>query len=406
MLNQPRFQRSMIPFNKPPYTGVEDQYVMTAMRSHKMCGDGPFTHDCQTWFETHVRARKVFLTPSCTQALEMTAILLNIKPGDEVIMPSFTFVSSANAFVLRGAKIVFVDVRPDTMNIDESLIEMAITERTVAILVVHYAGVASEMDSIMALAGRHGLFVIEDAAQAVGSSYKGRALGSIGHMAALSFHETKNLTSGGEGGALLINDERFVQRAEIIREKGTNRSQFFRGMVDKYTWVDKGSSYLPGELQAAFLWGQLQQIAQINGDRMNAWMYYHCEFASMAEQGLLEIPAIPVDSVHNAHMFYLKVKDLDERTQLIGHLKSQGIQAAFHYVPLHSAPAGMKFGTFVGQDRFTTRESERLLRLPLWYGITPCELGTVASEVKAFFLMRHAEVSLSVISNETGLQVA
>lgn len=375
----------MIPFNKPPYTGNEDQYVMAAMRSHKLCGDGPFTRDCQQWFETHLNVRKAFLTPSCTHALEMIAILLNIQPGDEVIMPSYTFVSTANAFVLRGASIVFVDIRPDTMNIDERLIEEAITPRTRAVVVVHYAGVACEMDNIMALASRHNLYVIEDAAQALGASYKGRALGSIGHMGALSFHETKNLTSGGEGGALLINDERFVQRAEVIREKGTNRSQFFRGMVDKYTWVDKGSSYLACELQAAFLWSQLHDLPLINGHRMDAWTYYYREFSKLSRQGLVDLPSPPQNCSHNAHMFYIKLRDLTQRTALIQHLKTASIQAAFHYVPLHSAPAGARFGRFPQADIFTTRESERLVRLPLWFGISAEEIGLVVQGVYSFF---------------------
>jgi dTDP-4-amino-4,6-dideoxygalactose transaminase len=312
------------------------------------------------------------------------ALLLDIKAGDEVIMPSYTFVSTANAFVLRGAKVVFVDIRPDTMNIDERLIEDAITERTVAIVVVHYAGVACEMDRIMALAALRNLYVIEDAAQALGSTYKGRPLGSIGHMAAFSFHETKNVTSGGEGGALIINDPQFAHRAEIIREKGTNRSQFFRGMVDKYTWVDQGSSYLPGELQAAFLWGQLQQLDLINGNRMRAWKQYHRELSSLAEQGLIDIPKIPAGVGHNAHMFYMKIRNLDERTALIAHLKARGIQAPFHYVPLHSSPAGLKFGYFAGRDAYTTTESDRLMRLPLWYGISEFELASVIDGVKSF----------------------
>jgi dTDP-4-amino-4,6-dideoxygalactose transaminase len=374
----------MIPFNKPPYTGNEDQYVIAAMRGQKMCGDGPFTDECQTWFEQSLPCKKAFLTPSCTQALEMCALLMDIKAGDEIIMPSYTFVSTANAFVLRGAKIVFVDIRPDTMNIDERLIESALTERTVAIVVVHYAGVACEMDTIMALAASRNLYVIEDAAQALGSTYKGRSVGSIGHMAAFSFHETKNITSGGEGGVLIINDDQFIHRAEIIREKGTNRSQYFRGMVDKYTWVDLGSSYLPGELQAAFLWGQLQQIDLINGNRMQAWEQYYRELLPLAEQGLLDLPEITTRAGHNAHMFYVKVKSLDERTALIAYLKARGVQSPFHYVPLHSSPAGLKYGYFAGHDTYTTAESDRLLRLPLWYGISEFELVSVVESVKSF----------------------
>lgn len=359
----------MIPFNKPPYTGNEDQYVMSAMRSSKISGDGQFTQLCHEWFEKNTGTKKALLTPSCTQALEMAAILLDIQPGDEVIMPSYTFVSTANAFVLRGAKIVFVDIRPDTMNIDENLIEAAITPKTRAIVPVHYAGVACEMDTIMAIADKHQLFVIEDAAQGMMATYKGRALGSIGHMGAYSFHETKNYTSGGEGGVLLINDERFTARAEIIREKGTNRSQFFRGMVDKYTWVDVGSSYLPSELQAAYLYGQLEMAEVINADRLNSWARYNKAFQAARTAGHLELPTIADGCEHNAHMYYLKLKDLEVRGRVISDLKESRIMAVFHYVPLHSSPAGVALGRFSGEDRFTTSESERLLRLPMWFGI-------------------------------------
>jgi dTDP-4-amino-4,6-dideoxygalactose transaminase len=360
----------MIPFNTPPYTGNEDQYVLDAMRSSKISGDGKYGQQCQAWFENHLCCPKTMLTPSCTQALEMAAILIDIQSGDEVIMPSYTFVSTANAFVLRGAKIVFVDIRPDTMNIDESLIEAAITPRTKAIIPVHYAGVSCEMDAINDIARRHKLFVIEDAAQGMISTYKRRPLGGLGHMAAYSFHETKNFTSGGEGGLLIINDEQFMHRAEVIREKGTNRSQFFRGMVDKYTWVDLGSSYLPSEIQAAYLWGQLEQVDLITANRVATWNGYLDAFTDLANTGKVELSNVPDNCVHNGHMFYLKCKDLDERTALLAHMKANDIQAVFHYVPLHSAPAGLKFGRFNGADRFTTSESERLVRLPLWYGMT------------------------------------
>jgi dTDP-4-amino-4,6-dideoxygalactose transaminase len=376
----------MIPFNKPPYTGNEDQYVLRAMRSGKMSGDGEFTALCHQWFEKTLGCVKALLTPSCTQALEMAAILIDIQPGDEVIMPSYTFVSTANAFVLRGAKIVFVDIRPDTMNIDETLIESAITPRTKAIVPVHYAGVACEMDTIMDIAERNGLFVIEDAAQGMMSTYKGRQLGSIGHMAAFSFHETKNFTSGGEGGLLIINDARFVARAEIIREKGTNRSQFFRGMIDKYTWVDVGSSYLPGELQAAYLYGQLERSEFINSARLALWGMYDKHFKAFEKQGIIDLPVVPDGCVLNAHMYYIKVKDIDVRTAVLGKLKDTGIGAVFHYIPLHSAPAGKKLGVFSGDDKFTTLESERLIRLPLWLGMSADEADEVKSQVTAAIL--------------------
>lgn len=374
----------MIEFNKPPYTGNEDQYVMAAMRSNKISGDGQYTHLCHEWFEKQTGCKKALLTPSCTQALEMAAILLDIQPGDEVIMPSYTFVSTANAFVLRGAKIVFVDIRPDTMNIDEKLIEAAITPKTKAIVPVHYAGVACEMDTIMAIADRHQLFVIEDAAQGMMATYKGRPLGSIGHMGAYSFHETKNYTSGGEGGLLLINDGSFIARAEIIREKGTNRSQFFRGMVDKYTWVDIGSSYLPSELQAAYLYGQLERAEEININRLATWNAYKSAFSTLTDK--IETPHIPSDCQHNAHMFYLKLSDLESRTRFLEAMNKESIMAVFHYVPLHSSIAGKKLGVFSGTDCFTTKESERLVRLPLWYGLSEQEatriVGVVSNAIK------------------------
>lgn len=371
----------MITFNKPPYTGNEEKYVIAAMRSSKISGDGDFSKRCQEWFEKEMNCKKALLTPNCTQALEMAALLIDIKQGDEVIMPSYTFVSTANAFVLRGAKIVFVDIRPDTMNIDESLIEAAITPKTKAIVAVHYAGVACEMDIIMDIAACYKLFVIEDAAQGMMSTYKGRPLGTIGHLGAYSFHETKNYTSGGEGGLLLINDQRFVGRAEVIREKGTNRSQFFRGAVDKYSWVDVGSSYLPCDIQAAFLWGQLEKAQEINHNRLQTWADYHSALVPVAAAGKITLPTIPDGCVHNGHMFYLKVSDLDERTALLETLHSQGVMAVFHYIPLHSAIAGLQFSRFNGADIYTTKESEKLLRLPLWFGMSSEEVKRVVSAV-------------------------
>ncbi|WP_048306708.1 dTDP-4-amino-4,6-dideoxygalactose transaminase [Halomonas sp. PR-M31] len=375
----------MIPFNKPSYTGREDDFVLDAMRSSKISGGGAYASYCQQWFEEHLGCYKSLLTPSCTHALEMTAMLINIRPGDEVIMPSYTFVSTANAFVLRGAKIVFVDIHPATMNIDERLIEAAITQKTKAVVVVHYAGVACEMDSIMTLADRYGLFVIEDAAQAMLSTYKGKPLGCIGHLGTYSFHETKNYTSGGEGGLLIVNDERFAERAEVLREKGTNRSQFFRGMVDKYSWVDVGSSYLPSELQAAYLWGQLQSVDGIDADRRRSWEYYNESLEPLAERGVVQLPTIPDTCRHNVHMFYIKVRDIDERSELLAFLKEKGIGAVFHYVPLHTSQGGKHWGTFVGEDEYTTQESDRLLRLPLWYGIDEKDLSRVVTAVKEYF---------------------
>jgi dTDP-4-amino-4,6-dideoxygalactose transaminase len=374
-----------IAFNYPPHTGNEDKYVLEAMKSSKISGDGKYGQQCQVWFEKSLGCPKTLLTPSCTQALEMAAILIGIQPGDEVIMPSYTFVSTANAFVLRGAKIVFVDIRPDTMNIDESLIEAAITARTKAIVPVHYAGVSCEMDVINDIARRHKLVVIEDAAQGMMSTYKGRPLGALGHLAAYSFHETKNFTSGGEGGLLIINDKQFIHRAELIREKGTNRSQFFRGMVDKYTWVDIGSSYLPSEIQAAYLWGQLEWADQITANRISTWNAYRDALADLASTGKLVIQSVPDNCIHNGHMFFLKCKNLEERTAFLAHMKSRDILAVFHYVPLHSAPAGLKFGRFHGEDRYTTIESERLVRLPLWYGMSDEIRNRVVDSVIAFF---------------------
>ncbi len=375
----------MLAFNIPPVTGDEEKYIADVITNGKLSGDGAYGMRCQRWFEDKTNSIKTLLTPSCTAALEMAAILINIQPGDEVIMPSYTFVSTANAFVLRGAKIIFVDIRPDTMNIDETLIERAITDKTRAIVPVHYAGVACEMDYIMALANQYGLYVIEDAAQGVMSSYKGRALGSIGHLAAFSFHETKNYTSGGEGGLLLINDPFFVERALVIREKGTNRSLFFRGMVDKYSWVDVGSSFLPSELQAAYLWAQLQCADEINEDRLNTWYRYFSGLERLATSGHLVLPNQIEGCVHNAHMFYIRTKNLEERTRLIEHLQADKIQATFHYVPLHSAIAAEGFASFCGEDKFTTQESDKLIRLPLWYGLRGSEADRVVSSINRFY---------------------
>lgn len=374
-----------IPFNRPPKTGKEYINIKKVLMRDKLSGDGEFGKRCQNWFETRYANSKCLLTPSCTASLELAALLINIKPGDEVIMPSYTFVSTANAFVLRGAKIVFVDIRPDTMNIDESLIEAAISPKTKAIVPVHYAGVACEMEIIMEIANKFGLFVIEDAAQGVASHYKGQALGTIGHLGAFSFHETKNYTSGGEGGLLLINDKRFIERAEIIREKGTNRSQFFRGMVDKYQWVDIGSSYLPSELQAAYLMAQLDEFDVINDSRIQSWNYYYERLGELRSAGLIELPIVPKECSHNAHMFYIKVKDLKERSALIKALNKNDVYPAFHYVPLHSSKAGVKSGRFNGNDLFTTVESERILRLPLWYGLSFAQQDVVIDTIKYFF---------------------
>lgn len=358
----------MIPFNRPPYIGVEEKYINQAIANHKISGDGVFTKKCSEWLEDNTNSAKVLMTTSCTHALEMAALLSDIQPGDEVIMPSYTFVSTADAFVLRGAVPVFVDIRPDTMNIDENLIEAAITEKTKAIVPVHYAGVACEMDTIMEIAQLHNLYVIEDAAQGVMSRYKGRALGAIGDYGCFSFHETKNYSMG-EGGALLIKNADMIEPAEIIREKGTNRSKFFRGEIDKYTWVNAGSSYLPSELNTAYLYGQLENAQSIMDNRMKSWKLYYELLKPLAEAGVLELPYIPDECEHNAHMFYIKLKDIDERTRLIAKLKNNDICAVFHYIPLHSAPAGRRFGRFNGKDIYTTRESERLLRLPMYYGL-------------------------------------
>ena len=371
----------MTPFNIAPFTGNELTYIKQAVDNHKICGDGEFTHRCKQWIEKKTGTSEALLTTSCTHALEMAALLAKIQPGDEVIMPSFTFVSTADAFVLRGAKIVFVDIRPDTMNIDENLIEAAITEKTKAIVPVHYAGVACEMDTIMEIARLHNLYVIEDAAQGIMSTYKGRALGTMGEFGCFSFHETKNFSMG-EGGAILLREQQFIERAEILREKGTNRSKFYRGEVDKYTWCDMGSSYLPSELNAAYLWAQLEQADEITADRMKTWKMYDDAFRGW---GRLDVPVIPPECEHNAHMYYIKVKDIEERTKLIAYLVEHGIKAVFHYVPLHSAQAGREFGRFHGEDVYTTTESERLLRLPLYYQLPETETERIIECVKKFF---------------------
>lgn len=374
----------MILFNVPPYVGTEEEKIKEAIAFRKICGDGVFTQKCNEWLESKIRAKKALLTTSCTHALEMAAILADIQPGDEVIMPSYTFVSTADAFVMRGAKIVFVDVRPDTMNIDEKLIEEAVTSKTKAIVPVHYAGVGCEMNIIMDIARRYNLIVVEDDAQGIMSTYKGQALGTFGTFGCLSFHETKNFSMG-EGGALLINDVKFIERAEIIREKGTNRSKFFRGQIDKYTWVDFGSSYLPSELNAAYLYAQLEQADKINNDRLKSWNRYCERLKPLADRRVVELPHIPEYCTHNAHMFYLKTKDLEERTKLIDFLKKNDILAVFHYIPLHSAPAGTKYGRFNGDDKFTTKESERLVRLPMYYGLSDNDLDYVCEKITEFY---------------------
>lgn len=374
----------MIPFNIPPYTGKEIEYIRQAVTNHKICGDGPFTKKCNAWIEKRFKAQKALLTTSGTTALDMAMLLCDLKPGDEVILPSYTFSSTATSAVLAGAKLVFVDIRPDTMNIDETKIEAAITDRTKVIVVMHYAGVACEMDTILDIAHRHNLKVVEDAAQGVMSTYKGRALGTLGDFGCYSFHETKNYSMG-EGGALIINNATYNERAEILREKGTNRAKFFRGQVDKYTWVDFGDSYLPSELNAAYLWAQLEQADAINRNRLTIWHTYNEAFQPLAAAGTVGIPTVPKDCTHNAHMYYLKCRDVQERSNLIDWLKKQGIAAVFHYVPLHSAPAGRKFGRFNGEDVYTTRESERLVRLPMYYQLSPKNQQEVISAVKRFF---------------------
>lgn len=373
----------MIQFNIPPYTGREMDYIKEAIEKRKICGDGEFTKRCNQWIEKKSGTTKALLTTSCTHATEMAAILCGIQPGDEVIMPSYTFVSTADAFVLRGAKAVFVDIRPDTLNIDEKLIENAVTEKTKAIVPVHYAGISCEMDTIMDIARKYNLKVVEDAAQGVMSYYKGQALGTIGDFGCLSFHETKNLSMG-EGGALLIKDQDMIEKAEIVREKGTNRSKFFRGQIDKYTWIDAGSSYLPSELNAAYLWAQMEMAKDIYDDRMSSWNAYYEGLRDLRDKGVLEIPVVPESCVHNAHMFYIKVSDLEERTKMIDYLKEHDVNAVFHYIPLHTAPAGVKYGEFRGEDRYTTKESERLIRLPLYYGLGK-DVEKVIDAVRKFY---------------------
>ena len=376
---------NMIPFNIPPHVGTEKKYISQAITNHKICGDGEFTKKCSEWMEIKFNAKKVLLTTSGTSALEMAALLCDVKSGDEVIMPSYTFCSTADAFVQRGAKIVFVDIRPDTMNIDEKLIENAITYKTKVICVVHYAGVACEMDKIMNIARRHNLKVVEDAAQAVMSKYKDKYCGTIGDYGCFSFHETKNYSMG-EGGALVINtNTEDIEKAEIIREKGTNRSKFWRGQIDKYTWVDYGSSYLPSELNAAYLWAQLEVADKINNARLAVWNRYYKAFKPLSDSGKIEIPFVPENCIPNAHMFYIKLKNLQERTKFIDYMKKRDILCVFHYIPLHTAPAGLKFGTFYGEDRYTTKESDRLVRLPLWYGMDEKNIDMIISSATSFF---------------------
>ena len=374
----------MIDFNIPPFVGEEIKYIKQVIESRKICGDGIFTKKCNAWLEEKFCAKKALLTTSGTTALDMAALLCEIKPGDEVILPSYTFSSTATAFSIYGAKLVFVDIRPDTMNIDENKIESAITDKTKVICVMHYAGVACEMDKIMDIAHKYKLMVVEDAAQAVMSTYKGKALGTIGDFGCYSFHETKNYSMG-EGGALIINNPNYIERAEIIREKGTNRAKFFRGQVDKYTWVDIGDSFLPSDLNAAYLWAQLLKAEEINNDRMNSWNEYYEGLKSLADQGMLELPHIPNDCTHNAHMFYIKCRNLEERSAFIMRMKEKEIGCVFHYIPLHSAPAGIKYGRFQGEDIFTTSESEKLVRLPMYYGLKEDDRQYIIDTIKQYF---------------------
>ena len=377
-------RRVRISFNRPPFVGKETEYIKEAVEKNGMiCGDGPFTKKCSQWMKERFQTKNVLLTTSCTHALEMAAFLADIQPGDEVIMPSYTYVSTADAFVLRGATCVFVDIRPDTMNIDETKIEEAITEKTKAIVPVHYAGVSCAMDEIMAIAKKYNLKVVEDAAQGVNAFYKGKALGTIGDFGCYSFHETKNYSMG-EGGAILFQDDRYLEPAEILREKGTNRSQYFRGQIDKYTWVGYGSSYLPSDMNAAYLWAQLEEADKINDKRLSIWNFYHEELKELEDKGVLERPYIPEYATHNAHMYYIKVKDLRVRTKLLAYLKERGILSVFHYVPLHSATAGKKFGRFHGEDVYTTKESERLCRLPMYYSLSLEEAAEVVKALKEF----------------------
>ena len=377
----------MIHFNVPPFVGTEFKYMHEAVENHKICGDGPFTKKCDEWLENRFKAERVMLTTSGSTALDMAALLCGIKPGDEVILPSFTFSSTANSFVLAGATLVFVDIRPDTMNIDETKIEAAITEKTKVICPVHYAGVACEMDAIMDIAKRHQLMVVEDAAQGVMSTYKGKALGTIGDFGCYSFHETKNYSMG-EGGAIVINNPAYIERAEILREKGTNRSKLFRGQVAKYNWVDFGDSYLQSDLNAAYLWAQLEVADEINENRLASWNRYYEAFKPLADKGILELPTVPAGCVHNAHMFYLKCKDLETRQAYIQFMKENDILCVFHYVPLHSAPAGLKFGRFAGEDEHTTPDSDRLVRLPMYYNLAEEDIQKVIDKTLEFFEQR------------------
>ena len=374
----------MISFNVPPYTGKEMEYMQQAVSAHKICGDGEFTKKCNSWIENKTGVTRALLTTSCTQALEMAAILTDIKPGDEVILPSFTFVSTANAFVMRGARLVFVDIRPDTKNIDEKLIEDAITDKTKAIVPVHYAGVSCEMDTILDIARRHSLTVVEDAAQGVMSTYKGRALGSMGDFGCFSFHETKNYSMG-EGGAILIKDSTKAEEAEIIREKGTDRSRFLRGQVDKYSWVSMGSSYLPSDMNAAYLLAQLELAEEINRDRLASWAEYNEMLKPLEQAGIIRLPVIPEECCHNAHMFYIVTNSLEERGRLISFLKDNGIISVFHYVPLHSSRAGMEYGRFHGEDKYTTEISNRLLRLPMYYGLETEQIQLICETIEEFY---------------------
>ncbi len=374
----------MIDFNIPPYVGKEMDYIKEAVTNRKICGDGNFTKRCSNWMKNTFNVKQVFLTTSCTHALEMAAVLTDIKPGDEVILPSYTFVSTADAFVQRGASLVFIDIRPDTMNMDEMLIETAITPKTRVIVPVHYAGVACEMDTIMRIASDHNLKVVEDAAQGFSSYYKGKSLGTIGDFGCLSFHETKNLSMG-EGGALLFDDTSYQEKAEILREKGTDRSKFFRGQIDKYTWQDYGSSYLPSDMNAAYLWAQLEMADEIQKDRMESYAFYDRELKTLAQKGYLEQPYVPAECQHNAHMYYIKLPNLKERTDFISYLKENGILSVFHYIPLHTAPAGIKFGRFVGEDKYTTKESERLVRLPMYYHLTQKDKDYIVDTIFKYF---------------------
>lgn len=375
----------MILFNIPPCVGKEEQYIKEVIENQKLCGDGPFIKKCNSWFEQNFHTPKALLTTSCTHALEMAAILINIQPGDEVITSSYTFSSTANAFILRGAKVVFVDIRPDTMNIDETLIESAITNKTKAIAVVHYAGVSCEMDKIIEIAKKYNLYVIEDAAQGVMSKYKKQSLGTIGDFGCYSFHESKNYAMG-EGGAILIENKDFIERAEIIRDAGTSKNKFLRGEINQYTWVDLGSSYLPSELNAAYLYAQLEEAKKINQNRLNTWDIYYNGLKPLQKKGLIELPYIPNECEHNAHMFYIKCKDIEERTKLINYLKEENIQTVFHYIPLHSSKAGLKYGRFNGVDKYTTKESERILRLPMYYNLDQSDSQCVIDKIKEFYL--------------------